>query len=67
VVQSPSDYQQWLTDAAAQTPSAAYNQAAFEYDLGSKSDNIGGWKTIVPALPPVVNYAPRQPESIPPA
>jgi cytochrome c oxidase subunit II len=67
VVQTPSDYQQWLTDAAAQTPSAAYNQAAIEYDMGSKNDNIGGWKTVVPALPPVVNYAPQQPTNSPPA
>jgi cytochrome c oxidase subunit 2 len=67
VVQSPGDYQQWLSDAASQTPSTAYNQAAFEYDKGTKSGNIGGWKTVAPASPPVVNYAPKQEPTSPPA
>jgi cytochrome c oxidase subunit 2 len=68
VVQSPSDYQQWLADAATQTPSAAFNQAAYEYDQttqpggsGSTKDKVAvrGWATIPPASPPVVNYAPK--------
>ncbi|MBW4515680.1 MAG: cytochrome c oxidase subunit II [Timaviella obliquedivisa GSE-PSE-MK23-08B] len=59
VVQSPADYQQWLTDAAAQTPSPAYNQADFEYTRGTKSGNIGGWKSVTPASPPIVNYSPK--------
>ncbi len=67
VVQSPGDYQLWLTDAAAQSPTPAYNQAAFEYSVGSKKGNIGGWKTISPASPPVVNYAPKHEPNSPPA
>lgn len=67
VVQSAGDYQQWLSDAAAQTPTSAYNQAAFEYDRGTKSGNIGGWKSVAPASPPVVNYAPKHEPNSPPA
>jgi cytochrome c oxidase subunit II len=72
VVQSPSDYQQWLADAAAQTPSPAFNQAADEYGQTSKPGSgstkdkvaIRGWETIPPAPPPVVNYAPKhEPDS----
>jgi cytochrome c oxidase subunit II len=72
VVQSPSDYQQWLADAAAQTPSPAFNQAADEYrqtskpGSGSTKDKVAirGWETIPPAPPPVVNYAPKhEPDS----
>jgi len=67
VVQSLADYQQWLADAATQTPTPAFNRAASEYNKGSKKGNIGGWKTIAPASPPVVNYAPKQEISSPPA
>lgn len=68
VVQSLDDYQQWLNDAAAQTPSPAYNQASFEYSEGTKSGNIiGGWKTIAPASPPIVNYSPQLQVNNPPA
>ncbi len=72
VVQSPSDYQQWLADAAAQTPSPAFNQAAYEYSqssepgAGNTKDKVAvrGWETIPPAPPPVVNYAPKhEPDS----
>ena len=72
VVQSPSDYQQWLADAAAQTPSPAFNPAAYEYaqtsepGSGNTKDKVAvrGWATIPPAPPPVVNYAPKhEPDS----
>lgn len=74
VVQSPSDYQQWLADAAAQTPSPAFNQAAYEYSQtdepgsGSTKDKVAvrGWATIPPAPPPVVNYAPKHEPNSPP-
>ena len=67
VVQSPSDYQQWLADAATQMPSPAFNQAAYEYSqtsepgAGNTKDKVAvrGWATIPPAPPPVVNYAPK--------
>jgi cytochrome c oxidase subunit II len=67
VVQSIDEYQQWLADAATRSPSPAYNQAAFEYNLGTKSGNIGGWKSVAPAQPPVVNYSPQHSPSSPPA
>jgi cytochrome c oxidase subunit II len=69
VVQSVADYQQWLADAANQRPTVAFNQAAEEYqkaDSGRAKQRtvVRGWKTIPPAPPPVVNYAPkRQPVS----
>ncbi len=56
VVQSPEDYRQWLADAAAQTPTTAYNQAAFEYQRIIDKALIRGWKSIPPAPAPVVNY-----------
>lgn len=56
VVQSPEDYQQWLADAAAQTPKPAYNQAAFEYQRIIDKALIRGWKSIPPAPAPIVNY-----------
>jgi cytochrome c oxidase subunit II len=75
VVQSPDDYQQWLADAAAQTPSPAFNQAAYEYSqssepgAGSTKDKVAvrGWATIPPAAPPLVNYAPKHEPKSPPA
>jgi len=75
VVQSPSDYQQWLASAAAQTPSPAFNQAVYEYNQssepgsGSTKDKVAvrGWVTIPPAAPPVVNYAPKHKPKSPPA
>lgn len=74
VVQSPDDYQQWLAHAANQTPSAAFNQAAYEYSqtskqgAGSTKDQVAirGWATIPPAPPPVVNYAPKHEPDSPP-
>ncbi|MCU0532854.1 MAG: cytochrome c oxidase subunit II [Hydrococcus sp. Prado102] len=66
VVQSLEDYDRWLADAASQTPTTAFNQAAFEY-VTKKDKAIGGWETVVPASPPVVNYAPKQEPTSPPA
>lgn len=66
VVQSPSDYQQWLTTAAAQTPHPAFNPAVDEYERGQAQGGrakertaVRGWATLAPAPPPVVNYAPE--------
>lgn len=66
VVQSPSDYQQWLADAAAQPPQPAFNPAVDEYVRGQANGGrakektaVRGWATIPPAPPPVVNYAPK--------
>jgi cytochrome c oxidase subunit II len=66
VVQSPQDYQQWLTAAANQVPTPAFNPAADEYMRGQAQGGrvkektaVRGWPTIPPAPPPVVNYAPQ--------
>ncbi|MBF2075733.1 MAG: cytochrome c oxidase subunit II [Synechococcales cyanobacterium C42_A2020_086] len=67
VVQSEDDYRQWLAAAAAQPPSPAYNQAAFEYARAGERAIVSGWKTVPPAPPPVVNYAPKQEPTSPPS
>lgn len=76
VVQPVEEYQQWLADAAAQSPTPAFNQAAFEYSRANTSDRTGttkdkvavrGWETIPPAAPPMVNYAPKHQPDSPPA
>lgn len=56
VVESPEAYQQWLATAAAQPPTAAYNQAFAEYQQTQATPNVG-WKSVKPAPPPVVNYS----------
>ncbi len=66
VVQSLSDYEQWLADAAAQSPTPAYNPAAAEYNQAKDDKVLRGWKSLPPAPPPIVNYSPqRQPKSPP--
>jgi cytochrome c oxidase subunit 2 len=69
VVQSVSDYQQWLADASSQTPTPAYNPAVAEYSRLNQEDNklFQGWKSVPPAPPPVVNYAPKREPVSPPA
>ena len=67
VVQPVDEYQQWLADAAAQTPTPAYNQAVAEYTRASEQTVVRGWKSIPPAPAPVVNYAPKQKPNSPPA
>lgn len=67
VVQSPEEYQQWLADAATQAPTLAYNPAAAEYQQAGEQVSIRGWKSIPPAPPPMVNYAPPQLPQSPPA
>ena len=57
VVESPEDYQEWLTMAAAQAPMVAYNQAFDEYQKAAQKENSGGWRSVIPAEPPLVNYA----------
>ncbi|MFG3816980.1 cytochrome c oxidase subunit II [Limnothrix redekei] len=54
VVESPDSYQQWLTNVATQTPTAAYNQAFDEFQR-APNGRIG-WQTVQPAPPPLVNY-----------
>lgn len=57
VVESPEAYQQWLAKAAAQPRRAAYNPAFEEHHRAEQNTIISGWKTIVPAAPPIVNYS----------
>ena len=54
VVESPEAYQKWLADASMAKPVAAYNRASNEY---AKRTNANNWATVIPAAPPVVNYA----------
>jgi len=54
VVESPEAFQKWLADASSTLPVAAYNRASSEY---AKRANESNWATVVPAAPPVVNYA----------
>lgn len=58
VVESQEDYQRWLEQAAAQTPSPAPNQASLEYALREENADSAAWKTVVPAPAPVVNHHP---------
>lgn len=67
VVESQADYQQWLASAAAQPPTPAYNEAAFEYSQANQQAVVRGWESVVPAPPPVVNYAPKHEPTSPPA
>jgi cytochrome c oxidase subunit 2 len=57
VVESPEDYQQWLAAAASQAPQPGLNPSYAEYQVKVENrDNRPGWKTIVPAPAPLVNY-----------
>lgn len=67
VVQPEQEYQQWLTRAAAQIPTAAYNPAAAEFGDANEERILKGWQSVPPAPPPVVNYAPKRELGSPPA
>ncbi|MFQ3617409.1 MAG: cytochrome c oxidase subunit II [Cyanobacteriota bacterium] len=54
VVESPDSYRQWLASAAAQPAVPAENPAYSEY-TNKRLKRFGGWKTIAPAPPPLVN------------
>ncbi|MEM8614411.1 MAG: cytochrome c oxidase subunit II [Cyanobacteria bacterium P01_H01_bin.105] len=57
VVESPEAHQEWLTQAAAQPPIIAYNEAFEDYRRASEKGFSAGWKTVPPAAPPLVNYS----------
>ncbi|NJK36953.1 MAG: cytochrome c oxidase subunit II [Oscillatoriales cyanobacterium RM2_1_1] len=57
VVHSPEDYKTWLIEAANKVPTVAYNQAFDEYTQASENPISTGWKTVIPATPPTVNYS----------
>lgn len=63
VVESPEAHEQWLAMAATQPPQESYNQAFDEYQQKYEQDTPAGWPSVIPAAPPVVNYA--SPESQP--
>ncbi|HEY9878934.1 MAG TPA: cytochrome c oxidase subunit II [Leptolyngbyaceae cyanobacterium] len=67
VVQSPADYEQWLAEAAAQSPTPAYNPAASEYASAEQKAVLRGWASVPPAAPPVVNYSSQAVPQSPPA
>ncbi len=56
IVESPAAYSQWLAQAAAQTPTVADNRAFTEH-MERSQNRRGGWITLPPAAPPVVNYS----------
>lgn len=56
IVESPEAYRQWLAQAATQTPKAANNPAFAEHEKRVQKAN-GGWITVPPAAPPVVNFS----------
>ncbi|MEO8890118.1 MAG: cytochrome c oxidase subunit II [Coleofasciculaceae cyanobacterium] len=56
IVESLDAYNQWLTEAATQTPTATKNPAFAEHEQRLKKGDKG-WITVPPAAPPVVNYA----------
>jgi cytochrome c oxidase subunit 2 len=55
IVESSTAYRQWLSQAANRSPTVAPNPAFAEHQ--QRSQNPGGWITLPPAPPPVVNYA----------
>ncbi|HLO88506.1 MAG TPA: cytochrome c oxidase subunit II [Nostocaceae cyanobacterium] len=57
VVESPSEYHQWLTKIAANRPTEAKNQAATEYAQKIAEPVKTGWDTVEPAAPPLVNFS----------
>ena len=57
IVQSLSQYQQWLSKAASQELTPAPNQAASEYAQKLENGINSGWKTVEPATPPLVNFS----------
>jgi len=56
IVESLSQYQQWLSKAASQELTPATNQAASEYAQKLENGINSGWKTVEPATPPLVNF-----------
>ena len=57
VVESPEAYRQWIAEAAARTPTSAYNPAFEAYRRASEKGMRAGWETIIPAKPPIVHYS----------
>jgi cytochrome c oxidase subunit 2 len=57
IVESLSQYQQWLSKAASQELTPATNQAASEYAQKLENGINSGWKTVEPATPPLVNFS----------
>jgi cytochrome c oxidase subunit 2 len=56
VVESPEDYQQWLSQVAALPPQAGINPSYVEFQGKGGNQDRHGWKTVEPASAPLVNY-----------
>lgn len=67
VVESEEDYDRWLATSASQSPAPAFNPAAAEHARSAEKNVVRGWKTVEPAPPPVVNFAPKQEPTSPAA
>ncbi len=63
VVEPEADYQAWLTTTAALPQRPAPNVAYEEFTQEAKNPIALGWKTVVPAAPPLVNYASSENDS----
>lgn len=59
VVESPSAYEKWRSQAAVSPPVEAYNQAYDEYH-NARNTISAGWETVEPAQPPLVNYSSKK-------
>ena len=57
VVESPEAYRQWIAEAAARKPTSAYNPAFEAYHRALDKGIRAGWKTMIPAEPPIVHYS----------
>ncbi|MGG6295923.1 cytochrome c oxidase subunit II [Leptolyngbya sp. AN02str] len=65
-VESLEEYDRWLADAARSTPRPATNKAFTEY-ARKEEQGFGGWPSIAPAPPPLVNYPTQQGRKVPSA
>ena len=63
VVESESDYKDWLATAAAATPITASNIAAEDFARSTESGIGLGWATVEPAPAPTVNYTHSEEDS----
>ncbi|MDY6803086.1 MAG: cytochrome c oxidase subunit II [Cyanobacteriota bacterium] len=59
VVESPSAYEKWRSQAAVSPLVEAYNQAYDEYH-NARNIISAGWETVEPAQPPLVNYSRKE-------
>ncbi|MEL6552879.1 MAG: cytochrome c oxidase subunit II [Cyanobacteria bacterium J06621_11] len=62
VVESETDYQQWIKTAASTPPTTAENVAQAEFSR-AEQNNIKRWATVKPAPAPIVNHSSSEQDS----